>query len=68
MEERRVERHEVHEVERHEQPVPGREVTNVNVGPDGTTNVQEQSVVEEVGGERAEEVERRETIEERRVR
>jgi len=63
-----MEEHEVVEKRtvRREEPID--KVTNVNVGPDGTTNVQEQSVVEEVGGERAEEVESHETIEERRVR
>ena len=67
MEERRVERHvEQHEVEREEDVAPRRRQTNVNVAPDGSTNVQD--VVEDVGGEPAEEVERRETIVERRTR
>jgi len=66
MEERRVERHVEHEIEREEDIAPPRRQTNVNVAPDGSTNVQD--VVEEVGGQPAEEVERRETIVERRNR
>ena len=45
MEERRVERHVEHEIEREEDIAPPRRQTNVNVAPDGSTNVQD--VVEE---------------------
>ena len=67
MEEKRVEK----KVEREEtvvgrdQAVAGTKATNVNVGPDGTTNVQETADVETVE-EPIETVERRETTVERR--
>jgi hypothetical protein len=69
MEERRVERHvERDEVKREEivDPRAGT-TTNVNIGPDGTTNVQESGPVEEIVDEPVETVEQHETTVERRV-
>jgi uncharacterized membrane protein YjjP (DUF1212 family) len=58
--EKKVEREET--VVKKGRPIAGKKVTNVNVGPDGTTNIQESSDVDEV----VETVERRDTTVERR--
>jgi len=67
MEEKRVEKKVEREetVIREDRPPVGKKVTNVNVGPDGTTNVQETSDVGSLD-EPVETVERRETTVERR--
>ena len=67
MKERRVETREEHEVVREEDVTPRRKVTNVNVGPSGTTNVQESESVE-VTSEPVETVDRHEKTVERRIR
>jgi hypothetical protein len=68
MEERRVERHvESEEVKREEVVDPRAGTTNVNIGPDGTTNVQESGPVEEIVDEPVETVEQHQTTVERRV-